>query len=54
MSILCNRVAQLLPIALASTPPSESGDSRPADLVEGRAGMHGPTSGSMTRTVCFS
>ena len=27
-------VAQLLPIALASTPASESGDFRPADLVE--------------------
>ena len=69
-------VAQPLPIALASTPPSESGDFRPADLVELtvritesalvrqlvetmlrtqiQAGMHGSTSGSMTRTVCFS
>ena len=27
-------VAELLPIALASTPPAESGDFRPADLVE--------------------
>jgi D-alanyl-D-alanine dipeptidase len=27
-------VAELLPLALASTPPSESGDFRPADLVE--------------------
>jgi zinc D-Ala-D-Ala dipeptidase len=27
-------VAELLPIALASTPPSENGDFRPADLVE--------------------
>src|SRR5215471_7775756 len=27
-------VAELLPIALASTPPSQSGDFRPADLVE--------------------
>jgi len=27
-------VAELLPIALASTPPSEHGDFRPADLVE--------------------
>jgi D-alanyl-D-alanine dipeptidase len=27
-------VAELLPIALASTPPSDSGDFRPADLVE--------------------
>ena len=27
-------VAELLPTALASTPPSETGDFRPADLVE--------------------
>jgi len=27
-------VAQLLPLALAATPPAESGDFRPADLVE--------------------